>query len=226
MVFIESSGQSSMTIFSINKYNLLQACIYFSVRHCLKATWLNDRDQFLYPNQGWELDTEFQNDCLAFTLFHSQNRISNEGGTNHWIPFKEIEVNAKSKFKSNFMADFILGKLKIEGNGTLLATEKQRKTPLVFSAEALAVFACGRLLWRYYQEFITKNPTLGNEQDEVNASLYDIRRFFQGKMADGRMKSRSEDEVYDNLSEDLRESLAILAQKISVKVYQYGFLKN
>ncbi|MEZ5038069.1 MAG: hypothetical protein R2760_11360, partial [Chitinophagales bacterium] len=62
--------------FNISKSNLIQFVIYFTVRHCIEATWLNDRDQFLYPIDGWQTDVEFQNDCLAFTLFHGQNRIT------------------------------------------------------------------------------------------------------------------------------------------------------
>ncbi len=61
---------------NITPNNLIPFSVYFSVRHAIKATWLNDRDQFLYPNNKWEKDSEFQNDCLAFTLFHGQNRIT------------------------------------------------------------------------------------------------------------------------------------------------------
>ena len=63
--------------------NLLVFCIYFSVRKCIASTWLNDRDQFLYPNEGWQADSEFQNNCLVFTLFHGQNRISSTEGINY-----------------------------------------------------------------------------------------------------------------------------------------------
>lgn len=53
----------------ISKDNLTQTSIYYAVRKAIDKTWLNDRDQFLYPNDGWKKDTEFQNNCLAFTLF-------------------------------------------------------------------------------------------------------------------------------------------------------------
>jgi very-short-patch-repair endonuclease len=97
--------------FSITQTNLIPFCIYFSVRQVFEATWLNDRDQFLYPNDGWKNDTEFQNDCLAFALFHGQNRISSGQGVNNWIPFTENEVNSREKFESNFMVEFMKGKL-------------------------------------------------------------------------------------------------------------------
>ena len=101
--------------FSITKKNVLPMCMYLAVRLCIDATWLNDRDQFLFPNDGWQSDREFQADCLAFTLFHGQNRISCAQGVNNWIPFTEDQVGSKKAFKSNFMssfiADFLAGKV-------------------------------------------------------------------------------------------------------------------
>ena len=97
--------------------NLIQSSIYLAVRHCIEATWLNDRDQFLYPNDGWQNDREFQMDCLVFTLFHGQNRISAMQGTNHFIPFTEQQVGCKKAFKSAFMSgflrDFFAGKISL-----------------------------------------------------------------------------------------------------------------
>jgi hypothetical protein len=63
-----------------------------------------------------EKDKEFQNDCLTYTLFN--NNIQTKFGVNHWIPFTENEVNAKEKFESNFMSDFIKGKLKLKNKLT------------------------------------------------------------------------------------------------------------
>ncbi|MCU0393778.1 MAG: hypothetical protein MUE81_21915 [Thermoflexibacter sp.] len=210
--------------FLINQHNLIQSCIYFAVRKCIPATWLNDVDQFLYPNNGWEIDTDFQNDCLAYTLF--TNNIQSKYGTNHWIPFTEYEIDARAKFESNFMAHFISGKLKHEGNGTLLDNEKPRTTPLVFSAEAQAVFEAGKALWTYYHKVIKEIPLSSLTKETLNASFYDIRAFFQGRNEQGKMNNKSEDETYNELLDNLRDTLKILAQKIEPKVYEYGFLKR
>lgn len=222
----EESYRKKGMVANITRDNLLEMSIYLAVRHCLKATWLNDRDQFLFPNEYWQTNTEFQNDCLTFTLFHGQNRISYKEGTNHWIPFTEQEVNARAKFESNFMTQFIKGKLKQEDNGTLLATEQQRTTPLEFSAEAQAVFEAGKKLWIYYHQTIYHISTLGEQRSFVNASLYDIREHFQGRNESGKMKNKSEDEKYLELIADLRDALKLLAQKIEPKVYEYEFLKG
>jgi hypothetical protein len=209
--------------FNIDKSNLLISGIYFSVRHCIEPTWLNDRDQFLYPNDGWETDTEFQNDCLAFTLFHSQNRITSREGTNHWIPFTEVEVNAREKFESHFMSDFIKGKPKLPQKSFYTLPilfeqeESYNRAPIKFSEEATAVFDAGRELWKYYH----RQPNCN-----VNASLYDIKEHFQGRNDTGKMNNKSSDETYMNLIGNLREKLRLLSKKIEPKVYEYGFLKR
>ena len=207
--------------------NLIEIAIYFSVRHCIPATWLNDRDQFLYPINGWQTDTDFQTNCLAYTLFHGQNRISSAEGANHWIPFTEQEVNAPARFTSHFMTDFIVGKLhtqtlKEQNLFTLSGQENPYSAnpyiptqPLQFTPEAQAVFQAGKALWQYY--FTQPNPN-------PNASLYDIREHFQGRNEKGKMNNKSEDETYKRLITTLRQALATLAKAIEPKVYQYQFL--
>jgi hypothetical protein len=199
--------------------NLINCSVCFSVRKVIQATWLNDRDQFLFPNKNWETDKEFHSDCLTFTLF--SNNIQSKFGTNHWIPFTEQEVNAKEKFASNFMTDFIAGKIKIEAANNLFVDNEQTgiytNKPLQFSEEANAVFTAGKALWQYYH---------AQKNINVNASFYDIREHFQGRSLKGIMNAKSADETYSNLLFTLREKLSILAKKITPKIYEYEFLKN
>ncbi|WP_233896899.1 hypothetical protein [Tenacibaculum piscium] len=201
----------------ITDKNIIEVSIYLSVRHCIEATWINDRDQFSYPNNHWEKDVEFQNDCLAFTLFHGQNKILSNEKINNWIPFTEQEVDAKEKFTSNFMTDFIKGKIKIESEDTLFGSQENQQIKREFSEEATAVFDAGRKLWKYYHS---------KENVNVNASFYDIREYFQGRSEKGRMNSKSSDAIYSELISELRECLKILAKKIEPKVYEYEFLKG
>lgn len=222
-IFIEivKKNKTSTYFKPIAISNLKESAIYFAVRHCIPANWLNDRDQFLYPNDGWKVDIEFQNDCLAFTLFN--NDIQSQFGTNHWIPFTEQEVNAKEKFASSFMTDFIKGKIKKEEPTaiSLFDSEKDsfvtRTDSLQFSEDATAVFDAGRALWNYYHS---------QKEVNVNASLYDIREYFQGRNPAGRMNARSDDASYSELIKELRTQLATLADKIKPKVYEYEFLKE
>ena len=201
---------------SITPKNLIPACIYFTVRKVIAADWLNDRDQYLYPNHQWEKDVAFQNNCLAYTLFN--NTIQSKYGVNHWIPFSENEINAQDKFDSHFMISFISGKQIPNRYSDLFEQQEdnfggQRE----FSPEAQSVFEAGKKLWRYYHE---------QPKCNVNASLYDIREHFQGRNDKGKMNNKSDDETYNELIGNLRSKLKTLAKKIEPKVYEYGFLRG
>jgi hypothetical protein len=195
-------GSRHAVFYSFHLNNLIEGCIYFAVRLCIEPTWLNDRDQFYFPaNDGWKTATEFCHNCLVFTLFHGQNRISAHDSTNHWIPYTEKAVGAKEKFQSNFMSGFLKGK--------------------TFSPEAQAVLDEGRKLWSYYHKAIKNSKSA-----PVDASFYDIREFFQGRKENGNMNTKSTNETYNELIKSLREALKTLAAKIEPKVYEYGFLKQ
>ena len=217
--------------------NLIPMCIYLTCRQCIVLTWENNCDQFLYPHDGWQGDTEFQSDCLVFTLFN--NNIQSEYGINHWIPYREEEVDAKERFKSHFIHDFMCGKIKPRSleeqeayekddknyvPGDAFATSDNKigkffdgKSPMTFSDTAQTVLDAGRELWRYYHS---------QEKALANASFYDIRLHFQGINDKGKMNTKSDDERYTELVLALRQCLKTLAKKIEPKIYEYGFLKE
>ncbi|EAJ9209856.1 hypothetical protein B0F27_01935 [Campylobacter jejuni] len=202
----------------ISYQNLLQTSIYFSVRHAINATWINDRDQFLYPNDLYENDDEFKSDCLAFMLFHGQNKISSKEGINHFIPFSEKELGiTKEAFESDFMYKFIKGKIKDENS--LFGDELAK---IEFSLEAQELLKAGKELFKYYHTHSEDKGYL------VNASFYDIKEFFQGRDEKGRMihPSQAKDEHYKILLSDLNIALNALAKKLEPKIYEYGFLKE
>ena len=198
VVFITSKPSESVLDASnasmITSKNLIENCIFHAVRKVIESTWINDRDQYLYPNDCWENDDEFKFDCLVYSLFAESNRIESEYGINHWIPFEREQVGCKKTFKSNFMSGFLK---KIE-----------------LSNASKAVYDSGLELWRYYHLQTRANP---------DASLYDIRKYFQGTKG-GRMNNSSDDETYNSLIADLRDKLKLLAKEIEVKVYEYEFL--
>lgn len=198
--------------------NLVESVIYLCARTIVSADWLNDKDQFLAPDNNWTFDSEFQTDCLAYALF--TNKIQSTKGMNYWIPFTEGEVEAKECFESHFMTDYISGRKRPKQDATLFRGVIQDNEPLQFSPEATAVMDAGRELWKYYHAQEDSNP---------NASLYDIKMYFQGTkvMKNGKvqMKSDSNDERYTELIKVLRNKLKALANRIEPKIYKYGFLK-
>ena len=235
----------------ITRKNFLNIFVYFAVRLCIEPTWLNDRDQFLFPNDGWKTDRTFQSDCLIFTLFHGQNRITETplGGSNpcgnHFIPFTEEQVGSKKSFSSHFMSDFLRDFL--AGKITVSPADKQcdlfADGGVAGVSPAEGVGANGKAIGAEGETSPAKEISLSPAAQAVydaglelwryyhskqgakaNASFYDIRAFFQGTRG-GRMNSDSDDSRYTALIADLRQKQKRLAAAIAPKVYEYGFLR-
>ncbi len=220
---IDKSQQSHVKYFPIIATTILLVSVFFSIRHCIKATWQNDRDQFYAPyDDAFQDDSEFKNNCLIFMLFHTQNRITTTQGTNHFIPFSETEVNAKERYSSHALLDFLKCKIKEEGDSLFLNAKKENK-PLEFSLCASKVFDAGRKIYHHYH---TQAST--NRHYNANASLYDIKEFFQGRNAQGKLNlpAKAKDEYYKQLYANLQDALKDLAKEIQPKVYEYGFLRE
>ncbi len=220
---IDKSEQSHVKYFPIITTTILLVSVFFSIRHCIKATWQNDRDQFYAPyDDAFQDDSEFKNNCLIFMLFHTQNRITTTQGTNHFIPFNEDEVNAKERYSSHALLDFLKGGIK-EGSDSLFLNDKKENKPLKFSLSASRVFDAGKEIYRYYH---TQDFT--NHPYNANASLYDIKEFFQGRNAQGKLNlpAKAKDEYYKQLYANLQDALKDLAKEIQPKVYEYGFLRE
>ncbi|AHN38182.1 hypothetical protein [Helicobacter pylori] len=220
---IDKSQQSHVKYFPIIATTILLVSVFFSIRHCIKATWQNDRDQFYAPyDDAFQDDSEFKNNCLTFMLFHTQNRITTTQGTNHFIPFSETEVNAKERYSSHALLDFLKGGIKEEGDSLFLNAKKENKL-LEFSPCASKVFEAGREIYRHYH---TQDFT--NRPYNANISLYDIKEFFQGRNAQGKLNlpAKAKDEYYKQLYANLQDALKDLAKEIQPKVYEYGFLRE
>ncbi len=84
------------------------------------------------------------------------------------------------------------------------------------SPEAQSVYNAGLELWKYYHSM---------PDASADASFYDIRKYFQGVNASGKMNTASDDAHYTELISALREKMKTLGTKIAGKVYEYGFLK-
>ncbi|GHP37906.1 hypothetical protein JP0040_14460 [Helicobacter pylori] len=219
----KNSSKRHSVYFAITSSNILFGSVFFSIRHCIKATWQNDRDQFYAPyDDAFQDDSEFKNNCLIFMLFHAQNRITTTQGANHFIPFSETEVNAKERYSSHALLDFLKGKIKEEGDSLFLNAKKENK-PLEFSQSASKVFDAGRKIYRHYHTQASTNPHYN-----ANASLYDIKEFFQGRNAQGKLNlpTKAKDGYYKQLYANLQDALKDLAKEIQPKVYECGFLRE
>lgn len=204
---LTSSVFSTGNGFYITPQNLWQASIIFTVRRLIKQTWVNDRDQFLQANQ--DLADEFVNDCLIWMLFNGSNLTASADGlewnekiwsiVNHFIPFTEIEVGAPERFESNFMVAYLSDKK--------------------LSAEARSVLDAGRVLWRAY--FTQTDPHNIREEYKLNRAdvgWYQIRNALKARNREGFVPETS--------FSGFEATYAVLGNKLSPLVFDYGFLRD
>ncbi len=191
--------------FYITPDNLDKAAMTFTARRVISHTWINDRDQFLIPTEP--LTDEFKNDCLIWMLFHGSNLTAGADGlewddkkwslVNHFIPFKEDQVNAPDKFESNFMEQYLKGK--------------------TLSAEAELVMEQGRILWQtYFSKQYSKKVRDQYKLGRPDVGWYQIRNALkeEGKGWDtGRVRFT-----------DFNESYELLSHKLRPMVFDLGFL--
>ncbi len=187
----------------LTKDNLLKASITFAVRQTTKATWINDRSQFLQPIE--EPTQEFSLDCLVYMLFHSSNYTTAINGlewngevwnvVNHFMPFSEDEVNATGRFESNFMNEFL-----VEHEDYL-------------SDAAKSVLNHARLLYQIYfketDSFSVRNQLQINRPD---VGWYQVRNAL-------KMREIPTDFDYFN------QAYISLTEKIKVNIETYQFLE-
>lgn len=193
--------------------NLLASCVYVAVRLIPEANWINDRDQFLAPNESWADDELFQTDCLTYCIFCTKNNVRSADGTNHWQPFTEKQLGITQALPDHFMTDFMSGKGKFLSNPPFSHFAGK---VLVFGYEAKAVFDAALPLWQYYH---------AQTDADLNASYYDIREYFCGRSEKtGNLNPKSTDEKYNQLHETLRQAHRTLERHIEPLIYKHGFL--
>ncbi|MCL2758174.1 MAG: hypothetical protein FWE64_02530 [Alphaproteobacteria bacterium] len=210
---------------NVTENNILEIGMYFAIRHVAEPARLDDGARFLYPTVlvresnpvlgvsdeylrhtvarpdliytmrefAYEHDHSFKYDCFIYMLFHSQNRISSHDGANHWIPFSEWLAGSKDAYDSNFMIRFM----------------NARGMPAILSCAAADVYDAGLNLWKYY---------FSKSLENHNASLYDVKEFFNDN-APG-------DAEFGRLESELSAAMKSLAAQIEPKIYEYGFSKG
>lgn len=205
-----SSGYASAGGFLVTEENLWQSAVVFTARRIIRQTWLNDRDQFLIPSE--EIPEEMANDCLVWMLFNNRNLSAGADGlmwqgkswslVNHFIPFKEDEVGAPSRFESNFMS--------------------QHLAALKLSREAKKVLADGRKIWSAYFDAVDRKqiPKAVRDKFKLNRSdvgWYQIRNTLEALAGRGIAVS--------GRPGDIELSYGALSEKIEPEIYAKGILR-
>ena len=210
LTFICSSAIGRGDGLYVNKENLWQAAVIFSVRRLIKQTWLNDRDQFLQPTQP--LTDEFKNDCLIWMLFNGSNLTASANNlewngkqwsiVNHFIPYTEAEVNAPDRFESDFMVRYLAS-----------------LSPLLWRGVGGEVLQQGKKLWQaYFAHTDVRSVRDELKLNRADVGWYQIRKALQARNAGGDVAPVS--------FKAFEDAYKALTEKLQPMVYELGFLKN
>ena len=192
--------------FFVTPENLWQASVVFAVRRLTKPTWLNDRDQFLIPTEP--LTEEFKTDCLIWMLFNGSNLTASANDlkwngkkwsiVNHFIPYTETEVDARERFESDFMVQYLADKS--------------------LSTEATAVLDAGRVLWKTYFDHTDEHSVRETYKlNRADVGWYQIRNALAER-------NKSGDTTPVNFM-PMETAYAALTEKLRPMVFSLGFLR-
>lgn len=199
---ILSSVYSAGNGFHVTRDNLARVGIVFAVRMLIRHTWINHNDQFLQPLA--ELPSEFEDDCLVWTLFSGKNLTAGANNIqwsgrrwtliNHFVPFTAGEMGAKGSLDSHLMVDFL----------------RNRK----LSPEAAEVLRAGKDMFKkYHSTTFPKKIVDELHLGRADAGWYQVRN---------ALKAYGASEPVDFAP--FEEAFAALSSKLRPQVYEYGFL--
>ena len=206
-----SGPYASAGALSVTPENFEQAMVIHAVRRIPKANWLNDRDQFLQPNQ--ELPQEFIDDCTIWNLFSSSNQtvsmrnVKYENKSyeivNHFFPF------LKSDIKTWKITDPDISLTLSVGEDRFIAKWLIDKN---LSIEAKSILAVGKDIYKYYFAHLNQIRTPKFKIETYDAGWWQIRNALQ------------EQNLAGDLFENLKEKHLLLKHKIRPKIDEFGFL--
>ena len=201
-VAILSAPYASGHDISITAKNFESAMVMHVVRRLPKATWLNDRDQFMRPTK--DLPREFIVDCVVWSLFAPSNQtvslrdVEYEGEiyqiTNNFYPFLLSEVRGWEISSPSIRWELF----RAQDRFAALWLSEQKISPA-----AAQVIESGRELYRrFYKEL----PGLDVRRWKIetwDAGWYQIRMALEARI-----------------------DLTTLSEKLLPQIYELGFLRD
>ena len=196
---------------SIVPENFEKSMVVHAVRRIPKATWINDRDQFLQPNTA--LAQEFIVDCAVWNLFANSNQTVAMGDVlyndnkyqihNHFFPFLINEIKNWQITDSDIA-------LTITNSEDRFVAQWIAKQQL--SAEALLVIASAKAVYQLYYLQLNQLRTNKYKIQTWDAGWWQIRNVL------------TDANLAEDLLTELKNAHNNLRDKILPQIYEYGFL--
>lgn len=196
---------------SVTPENFEKAMVVHAVRRIPKATWLNDRDQFMQPNT--ELSAEFIDDCTIWNLFSNSNATTAMRNVeyekqiyqirNHFFPFTVSEIKHWS------ITDGDIAETLVTAENTFVANWLLQRD---LSKEAKDVLKQGKEIYNFYFANLAQVRTTKFQIETWDAGWWQIRNV----LADV------------NLGKEMFDEIKILHYKLKVKILpkinEYGIM--
>ncbi len=210
-VVLLSSPNASAGAFTVNKSNFEKALVLHAVKKIPQHTWLNDRNQFLYPTQ--EPDQGFILDCIIWSLFANSNETASLSNVeykvatyqiqNHFFPFTRATLK-----NWNILDPDVLLQLDRDQDRFMAKYLKDQN----FSDEANALLLAGKSIYKFFFENLHKLETHSLKITNWDAGWYQIRRCL------------TLNEVGANELAAVKKAHSILSDSIFVRIKEFGFL--
>lgn len=215
--FMQCPNDRGKTNVAVTEENYRRCAAVFGARRTIAGNWINDKDEFMAPDESKEGYDAFVNDCIVFSLFNtasyqtSLRRIELDG--------REWNIENKSFFMSRaemmslaekWCDDVVFEDARTAQDGYVY---KQLES-LSFSKEARAVLDKAR-------ELVSKSFQFRQMFDEEHPE-YHIRTWNAGWY---QVKALVKQYLHDNEYESFMSSYHTLASSIRERVYKYGFLR-
>jgi hypothetical protein len=194
--------------------NFEKAMVWHAVRRIPKATWLNDRDQWMSPTK--DLSTEFISDCVVWSAFSNSNNsaslsdVTYKGKaydlSNELFPFKRAVVSSWPCVLSS-----VGSSLHTSRKERHLANWLENRN---LSPDSRAVLIAAENLYKYFYGNVESLPWPVLKIKNWDVGLYQVRR----ALIDGG-KGQAE------LS-DLKMAVDSLKSKITPQLYEFGFMQG
>jgi hypothetical protein len=197
---------------SITNDNFEKAMIIHAVRKIPKATWINDRDQFMQPDK--ELKSSFITDCIVWSLFSGSNEtvslrnVEYKGTTyqiiNHFFPFRIQDISAweitDTDIKKSINKDL---------NDRFVSIWLDKHD---LSQDSKDILHIAKRIYKSYFNNLHKLPTSKYKIEWWDAGWWQIRN------------SLSSQNIDSFLFEELKTLQNSLKDKLLPQIMEYGFI--
>ena len=198
------SGQyASHAGMSITPENFEQCMIIHMVRRLPKATWLNDRDQFMQPTK--KLTPDFVSDAVIWSLFAPSNQT---------VSLREVEYEGKLYRMENNFFPFELEELR-----TWRITDAEIRLQIFMAQED-----------RFAARWLKGRELSAQARDVLNAGRALYKRFYAdlATLDLKRWKIADWDAGFYQVRMSLGASIDLteLSKKLLPQIYELGFLRD